>query len=270
VIDLYDIYHLARGLLIDRQQAILGKPDQDREQDLMKYNLLGAASTIALGAVIGLGTTGAAFAGPTPNPVVISDPFSIGPTLSGNTTLTFTGGAAAIPAGQVLESVTVTFKVNEFTLNGTYGLISGVSGTASGLIANGGVSIKYPNAFGITIAGDSLSTSPPFSNAALTGSGKQVYSTASLQNATSASQTFTGNGAVSAFNSLSNLSILVHASNSQGGTVSSNILTGVSGSITGSVTLAYTYGSPTPEPATLAVLGTGILGLGAMRRRRKV
>jgi hypothetical protein len=252
-----------------RQQAISGQPDQDREKDLMKYNLLGAASTIALGAVLGLSVTAPAFAIPTPNPVIEQDTFSIGPTLSGNTTLTFTGGAAAIPAGQVLESVVVTFDVGKFKLNGTFALTSGNSGTATNLQANGGVSIKYPNAFGINIAGDYLSTTPPFTSASLTGSGKQTYSSASLPAATSMSQTFTGNGAVSAFNTLNNLSILVHASNSQGGTVSSNILTGVSGSITGSVTLAYTYGSPTPEPATLALLGTGILGLGAMRRRRK-
>ena len=52
--------------------------------------------------------------------------------------------------------------------------------------------------------------------------------------------------------------------------VSSAVVTGSAATSSGPVTFTYNYTSPTPEPATLSMMGLGLLGLGVIGRKLKV
>jgi PEP-CTERM motif len=249
----------------------------------MKYTLLGAVSTIALGAAFGIITPGAANAG-----LACSGSVSNGScTETDHVTATgqdFTNISIPVdyfannvtsgptPSG-TLKSVTYSFG-DMVSVNGT--LVNSGSGTAVGNFA---VSINTytfsggtPTNFLVpTVSG----TAGTFHSAlvTLTPGQKTPFATNKLFTST----TFTGSP-VSGYANTGQFDAIVSTTTFGGASSTPSDFTAIEATVeTAFLTITYTYStpapppppSPTPEPASMALLGVGLAGLGAIRRRRK-
>jgi hypothetical protein len=65
-----------------------------------------------------------------------------------------------------------------------------------------------------------------------------------------------------------NLSMLINSTGTSSATGAGNIATLFNTDAGAEVTVTYDYGVSTPEPASMAILGAGMLALGIARRRR--
>jgi PEP-CTERM motif len=237
---------------------------RDQTKMAFRRNLL--CATVLMAGLVGTSTTASA----TPSLTAIqTDNFVFGGPpdfgISGSTNLLFNGFDATLGT---LVGVNLTLS-----LSGT--LNDDVDNTTSAMAV--GTPTPLTATATTTVTGASgLTTGNSITTPAFTGSVNPGNTTVGTQTITSllssASLSSPPSDLSSYIGGTNSVSIAVLENGFQGGSVGSGVFTGNDGTANVTVTMDYAYTPAvvnTPEPATMSLVGTGMIGLGILRRRRK-